>query len=173
MAGNEAASGFVVSALNDANAVNQLITMTYSGGNWVVTGSSTTGALCTIAGGSNADCGSPVQFHLAVPAGLADGDIANFALFAASKDQNVQKKLQFGPSASSLNNGRSKMTIASGAALSAQGTAANPSLIGMMGGSTYYTFVDSGAFTINFASITNMDENGIWLSGTGGVSPPS
>jgi len=34
----------------------------------------------------------------------------------------------------------------------------------MMTGSTYYTFVDSGAFTVNYSSISHVDEQGIQLS---------
>jgi hypothetical protein len=167
--GSEAASGFIVSALNDTNVLSQLITITYNGSNWIVTGSSTTGTLCTIAGGSNADCGSPVQFHLAVPAGNANGDTANFGLIAASKDAGVQKQLFFGGAASGFNNGRSKLTIAPGSGLHAVGVSTATTLISMLsGGGTYYTFVDSGPFTVQYASFTNMDENGILLWGGAG-----
>ena len=37
----------------------------------------------------------------------------------------------------------------------------------MPGGGTYYTFVDSGAFTIQYASMTNMDESGVQLWNSG------
>ena len=40
----------------------------------------------------------------------------------------------------------------------------------MLGGSTYYTFVDSGAFTVNYASFTFMDESGIHLLNSGPFS---
>jgi len=171
MWGNEAASGFVVTSPNDTNAVSQLITITFDGANWNVTGSSTSGTLCSIGGGSNADCGSPVQFHLAVPAGTTAGDIANFGLIAASNDLGAPKKLLFG--SSNLTNGRSKIEIAPGAGFHAigQSATANPTLITMMSGATYYTFVDSGVFTVQYASFTYMDESGIQLS-SAGVSGP-
>ena len=35
------------------------------------------------------------------------------------------------------------------------------------GGGTYYTFVDSGAFTVQYATFTNMDENGVQLWNSG------
>jgi len=31
----------------------------------------------------------------------------------------------------------------------------------MTSGGTYYTFVDSGAFTVQYASFTDMDESGV------------
>src|SRR5262249_791405 len=37
-------------------------------------------------------------------------------------------------------------------------------------GSTYYSFVDSGTFTVQYASFTFMDENGIQLSNNGPFS---
>ena len=40
----------------------------------------------------------------------------------------------------------------------------------LAGGGTYYTFVDSGAFTVQYASFTDMDESGIELNGTGPFS---
>ena len=47
----------------------------------------------------------------------------------------------------------------------------SPTLITMLPtGGTYYTFVDTGTFTVAYASITNTDEGGIQLFGTGGVS---
>ena len=57
-----------VTTTYDANAVSQLIAITYvAGTGWVVTGSSTTGALCTITGpsGGTTDCptGSSKQFN--------------------------------------------------------------------------------------------------------------
>ena len=97
----------------------------------------------------------------------------NFALIAASSDTNKQKKLQFGQAGTTFRKGHSKLTIASGAGFDAEGTAANPTLIDMLpSGGTYYTFVDSGVFTVNYASITHMDASGIWLStGPSGSGP--
>jgi len=80
MVGAEAASGFVVNWTSDTYAVSQLIMMQDNGSNWVITGSSTTGTLCTIsnAGGtSNCPTSNP-QFNLTVPTSLTTGDRAVF-----------------------------------------------------------------------------------------------
>src|SRR6202023_3025923 len=104
------------------------------------------------------------------------GDKADFALIAASSDTLTTKKLQFGKAATAsstwnANTGRSKIEISTGAGFHAVGQVGNPTLIDWINsGSTYYTFVDSGMFTVQYASFTNMDENGIWLSGTGPFS---
>src|SRR5205807_8683246 len=47
-----------------------------------------------------------------------------------------------------------------------------PSLMDWIGGTgtTYYTFVDSGALTVAYSTITNTDEGGLRLTGTAGVS---
>src|SRR5882672_5526407 len=42
--------------------------------------------------------------------------------------------------------------------------------LGTAPGATYYTFVDSGAFTASYSTITHIDGNGLWLNGTGGIS---
>src|ERR1019366_1653367 len=57
------------------------------------------------------------------------------------------------------------------AGFSAQGQAGSPTTITMLGGSTYYTFVDSGVFTVSYASFTYMDESGIQLFGGAGAGP--
>src|ERR1019366_7412867 len=107
--------------------------------------------LCTLSGsGDTENCpSSNPQFNLTVPAGSVAGDTANFGLLAASADLNTQKKLQFGPSASGFNNGHSKIEIDSTGGFQLTSSAGNPpSLMDWIGsGSTYYTFVDSGAFT--------------------------
>ena len=54
-----AAHTATVNYTNDANAVSQLITITFDGSNWVVTGSSTPGTLCTIAGASGGTANCP------------------------------------------------------------------------------------------------------------------
>src|SRR4029077_9186034 len=78
-----------ITSTNDTYAVSQLITITYSSSsaNWQVTGSSTPGTLCTIAGaaGGTTDCpSSNPQFNLTVTgASPADGDMLDFALIAA------------------------------------------------------------------------------------------
>src|SRR5439155_9710404 len=70
-----------------------------------------------------------------------------------------------------FNDGRSKITMAPGGGLKLLGTSANPTLMTWLNSSsTYYTFVDSGAFTVNYASMTYMDESGIQLNGSGPFS---
>ena len=117
--------------------------------------------------------GSP-QFNVTVNGSSPNtGDFLNFALLAASGDAGKQKKLLFGPSDPSFNNGRSRLTVNSGSGFVLKGdtTTVNPSLMSMLSGNgTYYTFVDNGAFTVYYASVTNMDESGIQLSGSGSFS---
>ena len=159
-------SGFVVNSTSDTYAVSQLVTMVYNGPNWTVTGSST-GFICN-ASGAGYSCGSPVQFTVTMPAGNATGDTACFGLIAGSQDQNTQKVLYPG-ALSGFNNGRSKIEILTGAGFDAEGTASSPTIITeLANGGTYYTFVDSGAFTVNNASFTYMDESGIQLFGGAG-----
>ena len=91
------------------------------------------------------------------------------ATYTGSGDMNRQKQLLFGASNPSYNNGRSKIEIASNAGFHAVGISTGPTLIDMLGGSTYYTFVASGAFTLSYSSISHTDENGIQLTGSGGI----
>src|ERR1019366_10244594 len=94
-----------------------------------------------------------------------------------SQDQSVQKKLQFGPTTGSgFNNNRSKLEIASTGGFQLTSSAGNPpSLMDWIGttGTTYYTFVDSGAFTATYSTITHTDSNGIWLNGNSGINMSS
>src|SRR5439155_11112041 len=71
-----------------------------------------------------------------------------------------------------FNNGRSKITIDSAGGFVLKGQAGGPySAMDMLSsGGTYYTFVDSGAFTVFYSSISNTDESGVQLTGSGGVS---
>ncbi|MFC1522486.1 fibronectin type III domain-containing protein [Elusimicrobiota bacterium] len=168
-------SAISVNSTNDANALSQLVTVKYNSSDnlWHVTGSSS-GAMGTLAaGGGTADFpGASAQFNLTLTAASdQDGDRADFILLAASNDANIQKKLLFGPSVTSFNQGRSKITIDTDAGIVLAGDPQEYTLVDMFSsGSTYYTFVDSGAFTAEFSSFTNMDPSGIQLSGNAGVS---
>src|SRR5205807_9605560 len=85
---------------------------------------------------------------------------------------NVQKKLLVAPSTSTFRNGRSKITIATTGGFVLRGISGTPSLMDWIGGTgtTYYTFVDSGALTVVYSTITNADEGGLRLTGSAGVS---
>ena len=88
-------------------------------------------------------------------------DALDFVTEAASNDANRQKKLLFGPGSSTLNNGRSKLEVDSTGGIVLRGKTdgtANTLVDRLDSGSTYYTFVDSGALTADFASFNNMDE---------------
>src|SRR5262249_26125188 len=145
----------------DANAVSQLVTATYNGSTWDITGSAS-GIICAgVSAGVTTNCpASNSQFSITITNGgsAASGDLLNFGLIAASKDSNVQKQLRFGQAASGFNSGRSKVEIASGGGFHAVGVSSAPTLIDWMAsGGTYYTFVDSGVFTVQFASFTHME----------------
>ncbi|MCX5793800.1 MAG: hypothetical protein NTY45_16505, partial [Elusimicrobia bacterium] len=155
----------------DGSTLSELITVTYKEGNWKVTGSSS-GLI-----GSFPTCGEvcpfssdKLTFQLIPSGALKEGDSLDFVTMAASDDAYVQKKLLFGPSA--LTNGRSKLEIASSGGIILRGNTdgAFPALVDRLDSSaTYYTFVDSGAFTAEHSSFTNMDQDGIQLSGSAGV----
>ena len=169
-------SGVTINSTNDTNAVSQLITVVWNGSAWQVTGSST-GSMGTFASLSNTPVpASTTQFNLTVTASSPQpADEADFVLLAASNDSNRQKKLYAAtPFGTTSTNGHSKIEISSTGGFDAEGTSANPTLIDMLpSGGTYYTFVDTGAFTIIYATITNTDTSGIQLTGSAGVSMSS
>lgn len=143
-----------VNTVYDSNAISQVITATFNGTDWVVTGSSTPGTLCTISGtsgSSNCPNSSARQLNLTITgASPVTGDVIDFGLLAASADASTQKKLLFGPSAAGLNNGRSKLTIAAGAGIYAVGSSSMPTVIDWLNSSsTFYTFVDSGSLAFD------------------------
>ena len=157
--------------------------MQYDGANWIVSGSSTSGRKrrdrevnCT---SGSWPASNPGQIYLNINATVAPKAVINRISRCSHRfenDANVQKKVQFGPSANSgstwnNNSGRSKIELASSGGFHAVGVSTAPTLVEMLGtGGTYYTFVDSGAFTVQYASFTNMDESGIQLNGTGAFS---
>ena len=82
------------------------------------------------------------------------------ATYTGSGDAGSQKALYFGAANPSFNHGRSRINVASGAGFHAVGVSTAPTTVTMLtSGGTYYTFVDSGAFTLQYASMTNMDTN--------------
>jgi len=161
---------------NDAATLSELITVKHTGGNsWTVTGSAS-GVLGTFTQGVSGYydfTNSKVNFRLTVGGTINTDDMLDFVTIAASKDANVQKKLLFGPAASTFNNGRSKLEVDStgGIVLRGKTDGTAPTLVDLLGaGSTYYTFVDSGAFMAAYSTFTNMDQSGIQLSGNKGVA---
>jgi hypothetical protein len=139
---------------------------------WVVEGSESGTLFGPFTGGLTAqDVGG--QFTLTFTPGspVRTEDRLSFGLMAGSHDAGVQKKLLFGDVAAGLNGGKSKLTVAPGAGLSLQGTAAAPTVVDRIsGGANYYTFSSSGALSLANAQVQNADKDGLQLSGTGGVS---
>ncbi|MFH1724222.1 MAG: NosD domain-containing protein, partial [Elusimicrobiota bacterium] len=163
-----------VGSTNDSGALSQIITIEHRDGQWHVDGSSSGADMASFTG-SQANLAVPAsdtQFILDFTDGgsAVEGDRVDFALIAASQDQNVQKQLLFGPAADGFHDGRSKLAVAADAGVALQGAETMHTLVDMLPGGTYYTFVDSGAFTAIFSSFTNMDPGGIQLSGSGGIS---
>ena len=159
----------------DASTLNELITVTAtSSSQWSVAGSSSGVLNASFSCSAGGHCGftsTPVNFTLNPAATVTAGDSLNFATLAASSDLNQQKKLQFAAiTGSGFNNGRSKIEIGNTSGFHAVGVSTAPTSITMLtSGGTYYTFVDSGAFTVDFASMTNMDESGVQLWYSSGV----
>ncbi|MEI7528064.1 MAG: kelch repeat-containing protein [Elusimicrobiota bacterium] len=160
---------------NDNATLSELITVTHTGGDsWTVTGSSSgvIGSPFTCPGACGFSSGK-VSFTLN-PGGTRNaGDMLDFVTLAASDDIGVRKKLLFGPAASTYNNGHSKLEVAlaGGIVLRGKDDGTAHTLIDWLGaGSTYYTFVDSGAFTAEHSSFTHMDQDGIQLSGSAEVA---
>ena len=88
--------------------------------------------------------------------------------YSGAPDANTPKALYFGPANANFNSGRSVIEIDSTGGFEAIGVSTAPTLIGMLPGSgTYYTFVDSGVFTVQYSSFTDMDESGIQLWNSG------
>ncbi len=159
-----------IDTTEDLTATTQWITIVYTGAVWNVSGS-ISGFMRSFMGTQS---GLPIpsanpQFYLSFTPGTPQAnDRVEFLLVGASSDPGIGKKMTFGPVAPSLNNGRSKITIDPTGSFELSGTMSNPSVMGGLdAGSTYYSFVDSGTFIVRYASITNMDEQGIWLSGSG------
>jgi len=168
-------SAATVNSTNDDNAVSQLVTITYDASDslWHIAGS-VSGEMGTLpSSGGTADFpSSSPQFNLSLAAsGAEDSDRADLVLIAASQDAGVQKKLLFGDADLSFNQGRSRLTVAADGGIVLRGVQGTPTIMDRLdSSSTYYTFVDSGAFTAEHAFITNMDPTGIQLSGSAGVT---
>ena len=105
-----------------------------------MTGSSTSGSVTILAGGSGSWPAANPQVNISIGNDAAvAGDRADFVIISASRDPNQQKRLQFAAvpdgGYGTFNNGRSRITVAQGAGFKAVGTQANPTIIDMLPGS--------------------------------------
>ncbi|MFH2201488.1 MAG: fibronectin type III domain-containing protein [Elusimicrobiota bacterium] len=158
----------------DATVVSQLITFEYRDNQWHVDGSSSGVDMHIFAGnlsGIDIPAASPLfRVNFTGAATPLEGDRLEFALVSTPQDSNKQKRFLFGPAASSLNAGRSKLTVAPSGGLQLLGANAAYTVMDRLNSAaTYYSFVSSGAFSARLSSMTNMDGNGIQLSGSAGV----
>jgi hypothetical protein len=173
--GNGHLAAVTLDPANDGVAVTQLFMIRCTSATshtWVVEGSSS-GVLATFTG---------TQTHLPVPSvspwfyldfnegAPAVEDRLMFVFQSSSKDAGKQKSLVFGPSAPSYNGGKSKLTVGPGKNLVLRGTAAEPTTMDRQAGiSVYYTVVSSGGLTLDNATVSNVDSNGIQATGAGPV----
>jgi len=143
--------GITAVVTKDAGTLSELITVTHTGGNsWQVQGSSS-GSLGTLScAPSTSGCAftnAKVDFTLNTGSANGVGDVLDFVTTAASGDAGRQKSLLFGPAASTFNQGRSKLEVASTGGIVLRGKTdgtANTLVDWLSAASTYYTFVDSG-----------------------------
>ncbi|MBI4057353.1 MAG: right-handed parallel beta-helix repeat-containing protein [Elusimicrobia bacterium] len=151
-------------------AASQLITLQRSGGRWNVKG--------TISGFLGSFSGSILnqsfpairpQFILSFSEGPSpqEGDELQFVLVGKSEDVGRQKKLLFGFSYDPTSGVyvSSKLLINPDGGFKLAG-----SLMDKLTPDTpNYTFIDNGALTLDHAQVLNADEQGLQLSGSGGV----
>ncbi|MFH2203946.1 MAG: right-handed parallel beta-helix repeat-containing protein [Elusimicrobiota bacterium] len=158
-----------ICALSDTNAVTQYVYAAYNGANWDLYGSQD-GFMGSVAGGLCLDPGAG-QFSIDITeAAPAPGDRIDFLMQAASGDVNRDKSLWIGPSAAGYNQGRSKLVVAPDGGIVFRGNSSTYTIINWMdNNTTYYSLVSSGAFTAEYTSFTNLDHNGLQLSGNQGV----
>ncbi|MFH1046421.1 MAG: LamG-like jellyroll fold domain-containing protein, partial [Candidatus Omnitrophota bacterium] len=160
----------ITNVATSASTLTELITVTYDGTDWDVTGS-VSGALGSIAaaGGHFTSTGNKVQFDLTVGT-AATGDYLDFLTLAASGDANTQKKLEFGPCNASLNSGKSKITVTSAGTLEFIGAVGSPTLIDKITGGNAYSLLCNGAFRAENYNIQNADAVGLQFGSTAVVS---
>jgi len=163
-----------VESIDDTRAVAQIISIEYWGGQWHVEGSSSGPDMASFSGDQIIPIpvpGTDPQFYLTFDENTPaqDGDLLDFALLTQSYDKDRQKKFLFGPAAPGFREGRSKMAMKDTGGFEFIGEPGYPTVVDTLPGATYYTLVDSGAFTAIHSSFTNMYGNGIQLSGNKGV----
>ena len=161
-----------VTTTNDAYTLNELITVIYQGGSqWRIEGSSSGVLDASFSCSANTTVGfshDKVTFGLTAGPAPAVGDRLDLVTLAASGDANTQKKLLFGPSAAAFNHGRSKLEIApdGGLVLRGKNDGTAYTMVDWLNASaTYYSLVSSGSFSAGHSSFTNLDQDGLRLSG--------
>jgi len=159
----------------DADALTQMISVEYRGGQWHVDGSSSGPDMVAPFAGTTSDLDVPglsPHFRMDFTAGGSpeEGDRLDFIVIGTLADASQQKKLLVGPAAAPFNQGKSRIVVEPDGGVVLLGAPGYPTLLDRLNGSsTYYTFIDSGAFTAHYASMTNMDSSGLQLSGSAGV----
>ncbi|TPW21454.1 MAG: hypothetical protein FD126_674, partial [Elusimicrobia bacterium] len=159
------------------SAVNELFKTVNEGGTtWSVTGQKS-GLIGTITCGASATCpfsgpipGAKVAFNLVTASSIKTGDRIHLVTHRPSADTGAAKTVSAGRACPTLNGGNTKITIPAGAGIELVGIGTSPVTITTLdSGSTYFTFVASGAFTMDHASVTRGDPEGLHLSGTGPI----
>jgi len=160
MKGSSSASDVKTS---DSNCKTELITITYDGTDWHVEGSYSV-ALGTFTGNQNdwSTTGGEFTFDF-TESSPQSGDKVDFVTIAASNDADFQKDVKFGPCASALNGGKSKLTVDTGGTLELVGTQTYPTLVDRISGTTYYTLISTGSstFTAEWFEFQNVDKDGV------------
>jgi hypothetical protein len=148
---------------SDSNCETELITITYDGSEWDVVGS-VSGALGSFTGNQNDWSSSGGEFTLDfTQSSPQTGDKVDFVTIAASNDADIQKEVQFGPCATALNSGKSRLTVDTGGTLELVGTQTYPTLVDRISGTTYYTLISTGTstFTAGWFKFQNLDKDGV------------
>ncbi|MBI4368610.1 MAG: right-handed parallel beta-helix repeat-containing protein, partial [Elusimicrobia bacterium] len=161
-----------VSSTTDNYALTEHINITYNETNqqWLITGSAS-GTLGNFSGSLTAqpfpNSATP-RFYLNATAHSAPAalDRADLLTRASSHDESTRKRLIFNATAPGFNSGKSRLMIGPGGGFVAKGAPWSYASIEAAPGALYYTIISSGAFTLLYSSVTNMDESGLQLGGS-------
>ena len=168
-----------VNSVNAANAVSQVVTIRYDGSRWQVEGSST-GAMGSFTNGTPVSntpfpTVSP-QFNLTFTHGPLPqtNDRVDFLLLAQAGDAGTDKSLLVHSPAAGFPNGRSRLTVPSGVALTLKGRATQAAVMNTSNsGTPYFTFLASGTVTMSSAAVSNTDSDGLQFGTAATVSMSS
>jgi parallel beta-helix repeat protein len=165
-----------VSNLSDSMAQTQLISIEYRDDYyWHVEGSNY-GSMRTFTGNQTSlpvPLASPHFYLDFTQAGTPQvGDEIVFLVVSASWDSSMQKKVYFGPSAASFNDGGSRLTIPPGRNFNSEGSSMWPTLFDWLSGpgEEYYTILSSGSFNVVHTTFSHLHRNGITMTGSDTVS---